>query len=264
MDTIRSFGGTVKPSNIAHNGFHDLIAMLPTGSGTGASAFFASTPGNTFDKNVNLDHEDYFDDQTIRQHRPVNYCDPAVVAPVTIGGVPGTSDPSKVRGKVQNIHMPLERSPRPLPPIPNTQTSPQQPSPITRLPESPIVAPSSAQTTSPLAKPKLGRVPVPAVSPSRPMLKTQRLPASPPVSWAVAASTSHSPIRDGLHVTQHLTASLANRLGVRATPIITASKTVSEGIPLPSGQMSGVRSGRTDGKGGKINKRTISWPMEFR
>lgn len=264
MDATRSFGGTVKRSNLAHNGFHDLIAMLPTGSGTGASAFFASTPGNTFDKNIKLDHQDYFDDQTVKQHRPSNHCGSAVVALATIGGPPGTLDASNARSRVGDIHMPVERSSRPLPPIANAQSPSQQPSPITRLQESLLAVPIAAQATSPSAKPTLRRVPVPGVSPSQPMLKAQRLSASPPVSSAVVASTSHSPIRDGLHVTQHLTASLANRLGVKATPITTAPKTVSERVPLSSKQASGVRSGRKDGKTGKIDKRTISWPMEFR
>lgn len=276
MDTTRTFGGTVKTSNLAHNGFHDLLAMLPTGSGTGASAFFASTPGNTLDKDGKYEAEDYFIKQPITPQGLVGQYSPEVGQTEVHRGDWADQTFGRSQLKADVLNSPgMERSPRPLPPIPNTQGCPQRSPPIQEVPKSPISAQGRSQTTSPTAKHQLRRVPAPTISPSRQMVQTQRSPLSPPLSSTVAASLLHSLIRDGFNATQRLTASIAHRFSVAATPLVTSPKSpprkasnMADHSRSPGGLWDSsptkTRPGRTDGKGVKLDKRLISWPMDFR
>ncbi|GHJ85462.1 hypothetical protein NliqN6_1864 [Naganishia liquefaciens] len=257
----RTFDGTIKVSNLAHNGFHDLITMLPSGSGTGASAFFASTPGNTLDKESYIETRD----SILEQEEPISRYDSAAF-PVVKGEIAQkTVSTSEEREKGTTSGLARgQRSPRPLPPIPKQPDLRQPPSPIERLPVSPRSVPATGQTPSPLARPRSKRTPPPPVSPYQPMVKAQHLPASPLVPSAVATYISHSPIRDGLHTTQRFTASLANRLGARATPTSIASKTTAKRAPILPGLSNEVKVNGGIAKSGNIDKRTISWPMAFR
>jgi hypothetical protein len=277
MDTTRTFGGTVKTSNLAHNGFHDLLAMLPTGSGTGASAFFASTPGNTLDKDGKYEPEDYFIDQPVTPQQLVaQYASREAQMDVHGGDwADQTFGRSRVKVPATDSRPQVEPSPRPLPPIPNIQGLLQRSSPIQELPQSPRSAQGKPQTGSPTAKPQLRRVPAPTLSPSRQMVQTQRSPLSPPLSSAVAVSVLHSPIKDGLNATQRFTATVAHRFSAAASPLLTSPKSPSRKAPNMIDRSRGAgglwdsppnksKPGRTDGKSGKLDKRLISWPMDFR
>lgn len=283
MDTTRTFGSTVKQSNLAHNGFHDLLAMLPTGSGTGASAFFASTPGNTFDKDVKVEPQECFIKHSVRQQEKIGDCDSQETRPDGGDWAAQTFGRSEIRGEVPDGLPREERSPRPLPPIPDVQGFPPPSGQTQILPATPTSAHFPLQTACPAAKSPQLRVPAPAMSPSRPMVRKQRPPLSPPISSAIAVFASHSPIRDGLHATQRFTASITNRFSAAATPLVTSQKAVTDkaprmvehsgkigrvGDPSPprygQRQTTGVKSGGAATIGGKVDKRLISWPMDFR
>jgi hypothetical protein len=248
--------------------------MLPTGSGTGASAFFASTPGNTLDKDGKYEPEDYFIDQPVTPQQLAGHYSPGEGRKDVHGGdwADQTFGRSQMGGDLPHSPPQVKRSPRPLPPISNIQGLPQQSSPTQELPQSPLSAQGRPQPTSPTVKHQLRRVPAPTISPSRQMVQTRQSPLSPPLSSAVAASLLHSPIRDGLNATQRLTASIAHRFSVAAAPLVTSPKSP----PRKAANMIDRRGGlwdssptkarpiRTDGKGGKLDKRLISWPMDFR
>jgi hypothetical protein len=182
---------------------------------------------------------------------------------------------SQMKANVPDNRPQVEQSPRPLPPIPNVQGLPQRSSPIQELPQSPRSAQGKSQIGSPTAKPQLRRVPAPTLSLSRQMVQAQRSPLSPPPSSAIANSMLHSPNKDGLNATQRFTATIAHRFSAAASPLLTTPKSPprnATNMVDRSGGAGGLwessptkaKPGRTNGKGEKLDKRLISWPMDFR
>lgn len=263
------FDATIKGSNFAHKGFHDLLAMLPTGSGTGASAFFASTRGNTVN-NV----QDYLEESGNQ---------PESASHQTFGNSAGFAD--------------SPRSPRDITPsvIPSRDKSlPTEPwqeaveSMTSGLPAKPSGgSPKAAFPTAPkdlaLRTPK---------TPIRHLLSPQQPPAmavfasiSPKRDSVSGVFASLSPKRNSPIITNGPVASVAHRVGTFVTPVANAARTIFDsspekaertvpaagglwGPPRPTmaemSPASPARQARMGRKLDKIDKRLISWPMEFR
>lgn len=276
------FDGTVKGSNFIHNGFYDLLAMLPTGSGTGASAFFASTPGNTINKEDNLPSQEYFSPGPINQpdlddNRSCGEKTGDVATDVK-QTIPHTKNANQelhsVNCPIMEAWSELPSSAPGLPALPPRRTpSAAPPAPVLMRP-----LPTSSLTS---AQGQRHRVPVPAVSPSLPAATTARPPLSLPLSSAMAVFASHSPKRESRLVFNRPVSGMANRFSVLFTPVAKPSKAIFDVGPeretrqvgglwsperqtMAMAQTSPGNAARAQKKSGKIDKRLISWPMDFR
>lgn len=293
MASSQPLDGTVKGSNFVHKGFYDLLAMLPTGSGTGASAFFASTPGNT----INND-QGYFQESVDQAEPAANQ----TFGPEAKSGEDQTSPQANNIGRPRNTDKGRPAAPwqeavqSTIPGLPATRPGR---APDAALPATSTSAQPLAASSPPAAQSPTRRVPVPRAFASPPGIATSRLPLSPPRSSAMAVFASSSPKRDSVMgvftllspkrdsmlMVKGPMSTVANRVGTFVTPVANAARTIFDASPEKAektGQQAGglwgpprpkmaemaatslSKPGRSEKKPGKIDKRLISWPMEFR
>ncbi|KAJ9102274.1 hypothetical protein QFC19_004822 [Naganishia cerealis] len=275
---------TSKGSNLIHKGFNDLLAMLPTGSGTGASTFFNSSHHHPADcegeggsRELPAVPAETAATTDERSQASVWFWG-SMMGEAGQSGVSGSPDateakpnkvtvqplliPCRVGGKTVAVDESATRAEaalRELPDTPTTTATPVSGTPTTR------------QSPSP-------RVPVPGIFPLRPTVTPVRSPMSPPFSSVLSTPLSEKDIVSTarparIQVGQTILEENARSplaTNQRSSPKAATKAARERKFMIPDGVLEspilkGKRVTRVSAVSpGKIDKRLISWPMDFR
>lgn len=289
-DDNPSEAATPKASNFIHRGFNDLLAMLPTGSGTGASAFFRSMHEGSID-GTRDGGSNNLPSPPLETHEALGYGSSSNtwLWSHKMGeagrGVLRTRDATEMSLEKASIH---QSAVQPLM-IPsrvdgeiittNEGTTTAQKA-LRELPATPTTARTAAVKT-PVTEPSLAR-PLPAVPnvipPTRSTIALPRSPLSPPPTSTMAFQEFQRPMmpytnlphvqsRQPIWEKSDFSPLVADG---RIQPLKTAGPTRERRSLIPEGILGSPdsRGKRTVGlqavSPGKIDKRLISWPMDFR
>ncbi|KAJ9109027.1 hypothetical protein QFC21_000353 [Naganishia friedmannii] len=286
-DHVSETATPIKGSNFIHRGFNDLLAMLPSGSGTGASAFFTSThdgsisgrgedggskhlPSPPTETPSGLDNRSQSSawfwahmmgegeraDSSTRDATKMHFEKATIHQPA----VPPLMIPSRVDGEMSITNEMMgkaQRALREFPATPGTARTPVLKSPAT------LQSPSRP-------------LPVPGISPARPSVTLMRSPLSPPLSSmatqgpeklvSLKTTLPNVPLRQPIWEEGAFNPTTGNVLRIPQQ-----TKPAKERrLIIPNAVLGGPTSRAKRSVGveavspAKIDKRHISWPMDFR
>jgi hypothetical protein len=291
-DDQASDTATPKGSNFIHRGFNDLLAMLPTGSGTGASAFFTSTHDGSINGGAGYGESRNLPSIPIETPLAVNDRSQSsawlwghMMGEREVGSESSRRDATKTRlERATSIHqLAVEALVVPsrvdgeITNVAKGATSAKIA--LRELPATPAIARSRPIPDPPTARKIPCRpLPVPGVFPARPSVAVTRSPLSPPPSSTMVIQGCQRPKRPATHL-PHVALQQPFRGEIAFSPPLTGSiglsprnmKPAKERRSLiPEGVLGSQSPRRKHGIGleavpeGKIDKRLISWPMDFR
>ncbi|KAJ9125369.1 hypothetical protein QFC22_000329 [Naganishia vaughanmartiniae] len=285
---------TPKGSDFIHRGFNDLLAMLPTGSGTGASAFFTSTHDGSIDGSAedgaarDLPSSPIETPSSMDKRSQSSAWFWGHMMGDAARGDSSRRDATKTNLEKVTTHQPTVK-PLMIPSqidgeiIATTEGFARATTALRELPATPTTARTSVSETPVTRQSPSRSLPVPGVFPTRPSSTLVRSPLSPSISltmapmatlemkWPAAPKTKNLPrvpIRQAI-LEESACSPLVADLVVQSPKNMKKPAKERRSF-IPEGVLGSpmVRGKRATGAGavasGKIDKRLISWPMDFR